>query len=204
VPLIAPEPIETARLVVRPVRADDLAALVAVNSDEKVTAMLPYARWASMDDARAWLARMEGIQSGGSAVQFVIVDQALGQAVGTALLFRHDEGSARAELGYVLGRRHWGRGLMHEALGALLERAFTGLGLRRIEAEVDVRNAASSRVLQRLGFVREGILRQRWVTKGEARDVEVHGLLRSEWTAPTHRPCPRRSPTPAAPPLPFA
>jgi hypothetical protein len=59
-------------------------------------------------------------------------------------------------------------------------------------------------VLQRLGFVREGILRQRWVTKGEARDVEVHGLLRSEWTAPTHRPCPRRPPTPAAPPLPFA
>ena len=92
----------------------------------------------------------------------MIVDRAAAVAIGTCLLFRFDEGSERAELGYVLGRAHWGRGLMREALGGLLDRAFTTMGLRRIEAEVDVRNASSSRLLARLGFTREGVLRQRW------------------------------------------
>lgn len=181
-PLIAPRRIETARLIVRPVLAADLPALLGVNADEEVTALLPYARWESMADATAWLDRMEGIQAGGGAVQFVIVDKAAGRAIGTCLLFRFEEASARAELGYVLGRRHWGRGLMHEALTGLLDHAFRGMGLRRIETEIDVRNVSSARVVRRLGFTREGLLRERWVTKGEARDVEVHGLLRDEWT----------------------
>ena len=180
-PLTAPERIDTERLVVRPVAEADLPALLEVNSDEQVTALLPYARWTSLDDARAWLERMMAIQASGSAIQLVIVDQATSLAIGTCLLFRFDDASARAELGYVLGRAHWGRGLMREALEGLLGHAFGAMGLRRIEAEVDVRNGPSSRLLGRLGFRREGLLRQRWFTKGEARDVEIHGLLQDEW-----------------------
>ena len=182
-PLNAPERIDTERLVVRPVREADLPALLEVNSNEEVTALLPYARWTAIDDGRAWLDRMKAIEESGTAVQLVLVDKAAGQAIGTCLLFRFDEGSARAELGYVLGRAHWGRGLMGEALEGLLGHAFATMRLRRIEAEVDVRNRASSRVLGRLGFRREGVLRQRWFTKGEARDVEIHALLRDEWAS---------------------
>lgn len=181
-PLIAPACIDTARLVVRPVREADLPALLEVNSDEAVTALLPYARWTSLDDGRAWLERMAAIEAHGSATQLVVVDKAALRAIGTCLLFRFEEASARAELGYVLGRAHWGRGLMGEALAGLLDHAFTAMGLRRIEAEVDVRNRPSSRLLGRLGFTREGVLRQRWFTKGEARDMEMHGLLQNEWT----------------------
>ena len=72
---------------------------------------------------------------------------------------------------------------MHEALTALLGHAFAHMGIRRVEAEVDTRNAASAGLLRRLGFTREGLLRQRWVSKGEAKDVEMFGLLRSEWKA---------------------
>jgi RimJ/RimL family protein N-acetyltransferase len=72
---------------------------------------------------------------------------------------------------------------MHEALAALVGCAFTRMGLRRLEAEVDPRNGASGRALQRLGFTREGLLRQRWVDKGEAHDVEAYGLLKREWPA---------------------
>jgi len=108
---------------------------------------------------------------------------ARGRAVGTCLLFRFDAASARAELGYVLGRAQWGTGLMHEALAALIDAAFGAMALRRLEAEVDPRNAASGRLLRRLGFRREGLLRQRWVTKGAAADVEVYGLLSAEWVA---------------------
>ena len=180
-PLPAPDLIYTERLLIRPLVDSDLAALFEVNSNDSVTALLPYATWHSMSDAEAWLARMRGIEATGLALQFVVVSKATARAIGTCLLFRFEEGSARAELGYALGEVHWGQGSMHEALVGLLSSAFSDMGLRRIEAEVDVRNSASARLLARLGFVREGLLRQRWVSKGEVKDVEIHGLLRGEW-----------------------
>jgi len=181
--LIAPAPIETERLTVRLVVDSDLPALMEVNSDDEVTALLPYAAWRSAVDAEAWLHRMRGIEATGLALQFVIVLKSAERAIGTCLLFRFEEASARAELGYALGRAHWGQGLMQEALAALLGSAFGTMGLRRLEAEVDTANGASTRLLQRLGFTKEGLLRQRWVTKGKAKDVEMYGLLRDEWLA---------------------
>jgi RimJ/RimL family protein N-acetyltransferase len=124
---------------------------------------------------------MRGIEATGLAFQFVVALKSAERAIGTCLLFRFEEGSARAELGYALGRAHWGQGFMQEALTALLGSAFGTMGLRRLEAEVDTTNRSSARLLQRLGFTKEGLLRQRWVTKGKAKDVEVYGLLRNEW-----------------------
>lgn len=180
-PLRAPPPLETPRLLLRLVTPADLPGLMQVNGDDAVTRFLPYATWTSAADGEAWLQRMANIQATGTALQFVVVERRSGLPIGTCLLFRYDEGSARAELGYVLGRAHWGSGCMHEALAALIDAAFGTLALRRLEAEVDPRNVASARLLQRLGFRREGLLRQRWVTKGEAKDVEAYGLLRDEW-----------------------
>jgi RimJ/RimL family protein N-acetyltransferase len=70
---------------------------------------------------------------------------------------------------------------MQEALSLLFAFAFDDLSLRRLEAEVDPRNLASDRLLLRLGFTREGVLRERWVTKGEVKDANIYGLLRHEW-----------------------
>jgi RimJ/RimL family protein N-acetyltransferase len=181
VPLTAPNPIESERLILRLAAAPDLPALLDVHSSEEVTALLPYATWNSMADAEAWLERMLRLQATGLALQFVVALKTTGRAIGTCLLFRFEEGSARAELGYVLGRAYWGRGLMHEALEALINCAFDSMNLRRLEAEVDTRNQASARLLCKLGFIREGLLRQRWVSKGETKDVEIYGLLRNEW-----------------------
>lgn len=176
-----PACIDTERLRVRLVTEADIPALFEINGDPEVTKFLPYPTWHSLTDGQAWFERMQLIQAGGAAWQFVVAEQRGDRAVGTCLLFRHDEGSARAELGYVLARSCWGRGYMREALGALVACAFTTLGLRRLEAEVDPRNLASGRVLQGLGFVREGLLRERWVDKGVAHDVEAYGLLKHEW-----------------------
>ena len=180
-PLMDPGPIESERLLIRLVGEEDLPSLLEVNSNEEVTALLPYATWSSLADAEAWYQRMSAIQATGLARQFVIVSKTAGSAIGTCLLFRFEEASARAELGYVLSRTFWDHGYMHEALAALLDCAFGDMGLRRIEAEVDTRNTRSARVLRRLGFAKEGVLRQRWVNKGHAKDVEMYGLLRSEW-----------------------
>ena len=178
---VAPSPIDTERLLVRPVVESDLPALLEVNASDEVTALLPYATWTSMADAEAWLQRMRGIEATGLALQFVAALKPTDKAIGTCLLFRLEEKSARAELGYALGRAFWGQGLMREALEALVGHAFDHMGLRRLEAEIDPRNVSSARLIRRLGFTQEGLLRQRWVSKGEAIDVEIHGLLQSEW-----------------------
>jgi [ribosomal protein S5]-alanine N-acetyltransferase len=172
--------VQTERLIVRPLDEADLGDLLVMNGDAEVTRYLPYATWAGMDDARAWLKRMRGIEAGGTAIQLVIEQRSDGRAIGTVLLFKWDAASARIELGYVLTRAAWGRGLMHEALVAVIARCFAVLGLRRIEAEIDPRNAGSARTLQRLGFVPEGLLRERWHTKGQISDSALYGLLASD------------------------
>jgi ribosomal-protein-alanine N-acetyltransferase len=105
------------------------------------------------------------------------------RVIGTCLLFRFDEPSARAEIGYVLAQEFWGAGHMLEAMKAFVAFAFEQVGLRRLEAEIDPRNGTSAKLLERLGFVREGLLRQRWAMKGEVTDSSLYGLLRTEWAA---------------------
>jgi RimJ/RimL family protein N-acetyltransferase len=101
--------------------------------------------------------------------------------IGTTTLYNLDFSNRRAEMGYALGREHWGQGYMNEALQALLAYAFETLDLRRIEADVDPRNTASIQTLERLGFQREGYLRERWEVDGEIQDALFYGLLRPEW-----------------------
>jgi ribosomal-protein-alanine N-acetyltransferase len=158
----------------------DLPSLLEMNSNAEVTALLPYATWNCLADGRAWYERTRGIEATGTALQFVLVSKSTNLAIGTCLLFRLEASSSRAELGYALGRQYWGQGLMREALTELLSAAFGSMGLRRIEAEVNTRNTASARLLGRLGFTKEGLLRKRWVVKGHAEDVEVFGLLQGE------------------------
>jgi len=152
-----------------------------VNGDAEVTKFLPYATWRTRDDATAWLARMQALGMSGTGQQLVIERASDRKVIGTVLLFKFDESSSRLELGYVVGRCHWQQGFAREAIHAVCSHAFHHLSIRRIEAEVNPENAGSNRLLQALGFVREGLLRKRWVGKGEAYDTYIYGCLAEEW-----------------------
>jgi ribosomal-protein-alanine N-acetyltransferase len=169
--------IEAPRLFLRPVAAPDLPDLQVVNGDPEVTRFLPYETWRAPADAEAWLARMEAMVAAGTGQVFVLVRRSDERVVGTLLLFKYDEGSARVELGYVLGRAAWRQGLMREAVAAACATAFDELGMRRIEAEVHPENVASCALLLQAGFTLEGTLRQRWRAKGETYDTHMYGLL---------------------------
>ena len=86
-----------------------------------------------------------------------------------------------ALLGYCLDEPAWGQGFATEAAGALLQWAFNTLDLNRVQSEADTRNAASGRVLEKLGFSHEGTLRENCIVAGEVSDSWVYGLLRREW-----------------------
>ena len=103
------------------------------------------------------------------------------RAIGSCTLYRFDARHRRAELGYALHPQWWGQGLASEAVALALDWGFQRLGLHRIEADIDPRNEASRQLLARLGFRREGLLRQRFLIDGSASDSEIFGLLQEEW-----------------------
>ena len=150
------ETLESDRVVVRAIDPSDLEPLMEVNGDEEVTKYLPYRTWKTLDDAREWYDRMISMQSRGLAIQLVVAEKPSRRAIGTCLLFRFDDKREHAELGYVLGRAHWGQGYMREALATLMEGAARKLGIRTLDAVVDVRNEASWRLIERLGFRKVG------------------------------------------------
>jgi [ribosomal protein S5]-alanine N-acetyltransferase len=180
-PLPSFAPLRTDRLTVRPVAPSDLLDLMAVNGDLHVTQFLPYRAWTGLGDAAVWLERMDRQAKSGSARQLVIEFNASTKAIGTILLFRHDEESARVELGYALARSYWRQGIASEALRPVLGRAFSSMAIRRVEAEVRPENSASNALLSKLGFACEGLLRERWVERGVARSVNIFGLLKADW-----------------------
>ena len=87
----------------------------------------------------------------------------------------------RLALGWILVPGFQGRGYMHEAVRAVLAHCFTALNVHRVEAEIEPENARSARLAQRLGFQREGLLRDRLFVADQPRAQQMYGLLRSEW-----------------------
>ncbi|XBH73287.1 uncharacterized protein [Aegilops tauschii subsp. strangulata] len=100
----------------------------------------------------------------------------------------------RGELGYVVARAHWGRGVATAAVRAALAAVFGEVeGLARVEALVDVDNAASQRVAEKAGFRREGVLRRHYWHKGRVRDLVVYGFVSGDPLPPSHEDEARRS-----------
>ena len=173
-------PIRTARLELRPLREADVAALFGLHSDPKVMRYWDAPIWQSDERGRAMVARDLDLATG-DYLRLGIELAASGKLLGTCALWGINAQCRRAEIGYVLGSHVWGQGYMHEALSALLDYAFTELNLNRVEADTDPRNERSTRVLDRLRFVKEGLFRERCIVDGEVSDAAMYGLLRRDW-----------------------
>jgi RimJ/RimL family protein N-acetyltransferase len=173
----------TERLALRWLDDGDLPSLFEIFSDPKVT---PYVTIQPVHELAGAAKLLREIQQGFSSqtlFQWGVARREDDRVIGTCTLFALKAEHKRAEIGYALGSSHWGKGYITEALGALLRFAFGTLGLHRIEADVDPRNAASIRCLERLGFRREGYLRERYHVNGEIQDSVLFGLLRPEASA---------------------
>ncbi|NJN64261.1 MAG: GNAT family N-acetyltransferase [Acidobacteria bacterium] len=173
--------LRAARLTLRPLIPADVPALFEVFGDSEVMRYWSRPPLASLADADALLHEIhEGFRTRSFLQWGIEIDDQDGIA-GTCTLFRIERAHRRAEIGFALGRRHWGRGFASEAAARAVGFAFESLGLHRIEADADPRNARSLRLLEGLGFVREGILRERYHVNGEIQDAVILGLLRAVW-----------------------
>lgn len=173
--------LRTRRLLLRPLRADDAPVLFAIHSDPLVMRYWSTPPWPSIEPAHAMIERDSVAMSSGEYLRLGVERHGDAQLIGQCTLFDWDRQNRRAEIGYGMAAHAWGRGFMHEALCALVEFGFATLELNRIEADIDPRNAASARSLERLGFRREGFLRERWIVGGVVSDTALYGLLLSDW-----------------------
>jgi ribosomal-protein-alanine N-acetyltransferase len=164
----------------RAIEREDAVDLHRLFGDPGVTRQMSLPRLRSLAEAEAMVADIERLFRAHALYQWAVVE-ADDRLVGTATLASLDAAQRRAEIGFALvpGRR--GRGVMTLATEALLDFAFGTMRLRRIEADVDPDNESSIRLLERLGFRREGLLRERWLVEGEPRDAVLMGLLAADW-----------------------
>ena len=171
------------RVTLRFVTAADVPAIYAIFSDGAVMRYWSRPPMTQLHEAEAHVRDVCAGYRSGDSLQLAIERNSDRALIGTCTLFHFHRGSRRAELGYALARAAWGQGLMHEALQALVSCAFGALDLNRLEADIDPRNSASARSLERLGFRKEGHLRERWMVNGEVSDTALYGLLRIDWPA---------------------
>jgi ribosomal-protein-alanine N-acetyltransferase len=149
----------TARFSLKPLARDDTDAVLAHFGDPRVTEYLDILPLDGRSDAREVIDWAEALRSSGSGLRWAIRDEA-GGFVGTCgfHLMTFERGR-RAEVGYDVAAAWWGRGVMNEVMPAALAFGYGVLGLHRIEALVTPGNDRSCDVLERHGFLREGILR---------------------------------------------
>lgn len=169
--------IETERLILRALVEDDARDLFGIFSDHDVMKYWNSSPWVSIDEARLFIANSVQAMNSNTEVTLGIYLKSTGQLLGKIMLFNYAKESRRAEIGFGVSRNFWGKGIVLEAGTALIEYAFKNLQLRRIEAEIDPDNISSGKALERLGFVKEGFLRQRWEVNGIVSDSAIYGLL---------------------------
>ena len=115
--------------------------------------------------------------------RWVIFSKESSEPIGTCGYHRWDRADNIAEIGYDLEREFWGHGYMHEAMQAALEVGFDHMHLNRVQAFVSVQNSRSVKVLKRLGFSEEGIIRDKHYFRGAYYDHFCLSLLKREWSA---------------------
>jgi RimJ/RimL family protein N-acetyltransferase len=160
------EELETERLLLRPVRADDLPQIAALMADYDVaknlsTAPHPY----SLKDAEVFYARHSDASARGEAHVFAIFRESDGAFIGKNGLHAKD---GVVEMGYWLGKPYWGHGFATEAARRVLEFGFNDLTLEKIVAGWFMDNAASGRILAKLGFTATEAVERSCLARGHA------------------------------------
>ena len=175
--------LETPRLLLRRLQMRDANDIYRYSRDVEVARHVLWEAHTSIGDSRAYLRYMLRRYRQREAASWGIEYRATGQIIGTIGFMWIQTDNSAAEVGYSLSRDFWNRGIMTEALKAVIAHGFGPMNLNRIEAQHETTNPASGAVMRKCGMVREGLLRQRLYNKGRYVDVALYAILRSDHRA---------------------
>lgn len=168
----------TPRLTLRPLGGRDIDAVFAMMSDDLSMRFWDYPAFRDRDVVADVVAAQLADVASGTAMYWAVALTSEGEAIGSCDLSEIDRHHNRAEVGFLFSRAYWGNGYAFEAMSAVIAHAFEDLDLQRLWARFHTDNAASQRLLERLGFSREGTLRAHVRREGVRRDCEIYARMR--------------------------
>jgi ribosomal-protein-alanine N-acetyltransferase len=177
--------LETSRLLLRRMQVTDAEAIFKILADDEVTRYYDDATYTDISQARDQIEAWENGFRNKRCIRWGITRKDDRAVIGTCGYYGFHTWHMRAGIGYELARTHWRQGLMTEALTAILDLGFKKMGLNRIEAVVMPENGASIKLLEKLGFSNEGLLKEyeNWGDKGFT-DLCMLSVLSRMWNIP--------------------
>ena len=179
--------IETTRLILRrAVREDAEAMFRNWASDSEVTKYLTWPTYEKVETAHQILDLWASEYEKPNYYQWMIVLKELGEPIGSISVVRQNDRVEEAEIGYCIGSHWWHKGIMTEALNAVIEYLFTEVGMNRVAARHDPNNPHSGGVMRKCGMKYEGTHRACDRNNQGICDAAQYAILRSEWKKPKH------------------
>jgi RimJ/RimL family protein N-acetyltransferase len=175
-----PRELDTDDLHLRPLKMSDAEGMYDILSDNQSMKYWSNKPVADIEEAKQFLREDLDSDADGNSLCWAVTLKGQDQLIGKCILFNFSPKNYRAEIGYILNRKYWRRGLMQQAIEALIHFAFNDLKLHRLEADTDTENTSSMALLEKLGFKREGLFRERWYVYDEWADSVMYGLLNSD------------------------
>lgn len=172
--------LHTDRLVLRQPRPSDAERNFLLRTDERTMAYIGRPRPGTVQEAAAMLEQLEQDRVAGTRLGWIIALRDDDAMIGSIGLYKLQPAHQLAEVGFQLMHDQWGKGLMREALNAVVGFAFDRLGAHRVEAMTDPRNERSRALLERCGFTLEGILRESYYWDGGFLGTAVYGRLQRD------------------------
>lgn len=173
--------LETSRLRLREIVAEDYEAIFAIRGDYEVTKYNTGDAYTDIEQAQALIDSMTALFSEGQELRWGITLKPDDTVIGMCGFNYWHRIDKRTSIGFDLNRNFWKRGIMREAVFAMLNFGFEKMELNRIEASATSENIASVKLLQSLNFQQEGIQREQYFEAEQFYDLSLFGLLRQEW-----------------------
>ncbi|WEG12590.1 GNAT family N-acetyltransferase [Pullulanibacillus sp. KACC 23026] len=172
--------LESERLYLQPFKVEDSPRIAELANNKELADILGLPHPYKLEMAQDWVASQPELISKGIEYPFAIYQKESNEIIGT-ITIRIDKNNNKGELGYWMGRNYWGKGYASEAVRALIFFGFNELNLNKICASALSKNKASIKVLEKNGLKKEGMLKQNRLLLGNYEDVNVYGLLKSEY-----------------------
>lgn len=178
------ERLTTGRLILRRMEMSDAQDLFSYGQDREVARHVLWEAYRHVSEARAYVRCMQRKYRMGEPASWCIELKGTGRVIGTIGYMWYQREHNSTEVGYSLARDQWNKGIMTEALERVIQYTFEDLHIHRIEAQHEVNNPASGRVMIKCGMKHEGRLRGRLMNKGRYVDVDLYAILKEEYRRP--------------------
>ena len=173
--------LETERLILRRITMKDAQDIFEYSKDAEVARHVLWNAQKELSEAKEYCRFMMKRYRQDLPSSWGIIDKTTGRLVGTIGYMEYREEHGSVEVGYSLARWLWNGGYMTEALSRVIEYTFEHMEINRIEAQHELENPSSGRVMEKCGMRKEGELRQRLYNKGRYVDVALYAILKADY-----------------------